>query len=72
MNGPFHTEDAESAEDCGVAVASAAFGSNERTRRAIDVRRRYGCSVALGVKKRVLMRSVLTKERTAPIACDVR
>jgi len=36
------------------------------------------CSVALGVKKRVLRallrrraRSVLTKERTAPIACDV-
>jgi len=30
------------------------------------------CSVALGVKKRVLMRSVLTEERTAPIVCDVR
>ena len=46
------------------------LGSAERA-HYLCVRRRYGCSVALGVKKRVLMRSVLTKERTAPIACDV-
>jgi len=53
------------------------LGSAERAHH-LCVRRRYGCSVALGVKKRVprallrrRARSVLTKERTAPIACDV-
>jgi hypothetical protein len=30
-------------------------------------RRSLRCSVALGVKKRVLMRSIFTKERTAPL-----
>jgi hypothetical protein len=43
MNGPFHTQDAESAKGArngSVTVASHAFGSNERTRRTIvcDVR----------------------------------
>ena len=33
--------------------------------------RQARCSVALGVKKRVLMRSVLPRERTVPIVCDV-
>ena len=43
---------------------------HRRGRRARRERQDH-CSVALGVKKRVLMRSVLPRERTAPIVCDV-